>query len=826
MPEILLKEFRSAVEDTFRRYLFTLNFLSDGEPQLREAFRNALRGRDVFSRDPLVSVIPAYKPGESVEHLISRSDAPLLHPKLSRLAAGGFDPQRPLYEHQVTSIKKACANKNIVVATGTGSGKTECFLLPLLDDALRNPGPGLRAIIVYPLNALANDQLDRLRRLLSGLPEITFGRYTGDTKWQRSDFTEEQQRMSPSNERLSRTEIREKPPHILLTNFAMLEYLLLRPKDNDIFREQRLRYVVLDEAHTYSGAQGIDVSLLMRRLQQAFPACRLQFILTSATMGSDTAGIANFAQTLTGGPYEQENVIVGNPIRSFDQDLDPARSLALYQSSVSSDQGLKDWLDHLDDATELRSRLMGSCLSSRVNGQSETAGKLLASILKANRELQRLHELASERPQTIQELSSRLWESDSPDACRVTEWMVALGSRAVDDPEVSAPLLPARYHFFLRSLRGASLCLSTSCASRASHAGTIWSNIILDDVTACPVCSASTAPLLTCSQCGTPYIRVNVSDGKWHAVQSGFEDSDTHLLFWAGDSEDEDDESEEEEGELTKPAELCVSCQAIEIGGQLGLVCCENPMRCLLKVVVTKRPNGLLSRCPVCAGRAQPFPSVLRDFNTGEDAATAVIAEAVIRRLPSETTLKAKPADGRRLLCFSDSRQRAAYFAPYLARTTAETQYMGPLLEATLAAASRAGSDGASFEEISEEFTKVVLRQKYVVVRDRLDNGEYASSIKRAGQLTSSDKRALGRECMVSLFDHFTASPGADAICPVWLWPFLTLRGPTKSENSCRRIYSGFSARAGTRETRSSSGVFGFSRGERHLRFQRLFSLN
>ena len=80
----------------------------------------------------------------------------------------------------------------------------------------------------------------------------------------------------------------------------MLEYLLLRPKDSDIFREQHLKYVILDEAHTYSGAQGIEVSLLMRRLQQAFPQCALQFILTSATLGNDKRGIANFGRNLTG----------------------------------------------------------------------------------------------------------------------------------------------------------------------------------------------------------------------------------------------------------------------------------------------------------------------------------------------------------------------------------------------------------------------------------------------------------------------------------------------------------------------------------------------
>ena len=759
MPEINVRNFRAHLEGTFRRYLFTLNFLPDSERELREAFRAALDAKDVFSRDPLLSVIPSYGLAESVEDLIARSGPPFLHRSLASLSQGGFGPLRPLYEHQVRSIDLVQRGHSIVVASGTGSGKTECFLLPVLDDALRHPGPGVRAIVIYPLNALANDQLGRLRKILRGLPEITFGRYTGDTKWNEGDASrEELNEVLKPNERFTREEIRSNPPHLLLTNFAMLEYLLLRPKDSDVFQQQRLRYVILDEAHVYSGAQGIDVSLLMRRLREAFPHCDLQFVLTSATMGNDKAAIAEFGRKLTAAVYSDGDVVLGKPINVFATDLERPIPLADYLATVPDEDALSSWLHALDDVQTLKDLASRSRIPVPVNAIREVrAGRFLSAWLRNNRELQQIHELASARPITLADAARRLWRSDNPDAVRVCEWMVALGSRAVADPELSPPLLPARYHFFFRGIRSASVCLSTTCRERSSHPGTGWSHLILDDPPNCPSCGAGLLPLLTCVHCGTPFVRVAEVNQKWQAIEPGVS-ANIHILTWTADTEAEDDENENEEAEASRPAQLCLHCRAISLGGQLLLPCCDKPEIADLRVVLTERADGLLARCPICAGRAQPFPTVLRDFGTGEDAATAVLAEATIRELPPESP--GKPADGRRLLCFSDSRQRAAYFAPYLGRTTAETQYMKPLLDAIRLAVRRSEGAGASFSEIAEAFAESIRRLDYVVVREPIgDSGEYKSTIKRSRSLLPADRQEMKRQCMISLFQHFTASP-------------------------------------------------------------------
>jgi ATP-dependent helicase YprA (DUF1998 family) len=304
MREVNVHDFSNTVTSTFQRYLFTRNLISDNEPDLRQAFWNQLQLRECFARPPLLSTIPSYRTSLSIEELIARQGPPHLHDGLRKLDTTELDTRRPLYEHQVKSIELAQRLRSFVVATGTGSGKTECFLLPILDDALRNPGPGVRAILIYPMNALANDQLDRLRNLLRVIPHVTFGRYTGDTPWDLSEVSEEERsEIRKPNERFTREEIRNSPPHILLTNFAMMEYLLLRPGDNPIFQQRALRFIVLDEAHTYTGAQGIEVSLLMRRIRECYPKSPLQFILTSATLSDadqeSRAKVADFGRRLT-----------------------------------------------------------------------------------------------------------------------------------------------------------------------------------------------------------------------------------------------------------------------------------------------------------------------------------------------------------------------------------------------------------------------------------------------------------------------------------------------------------------------------------------------
>ena len=154
-----------------------------------------------------------------------------------------------------------------VLSTGTGSGKTEAFLIPILNHLLREEEAGtlnqagVRALLLYPMNALANDQMKRLRRILQHYPQITFGRYinieeTPDKKNVAQEYFRKTYPDEPEidNELKSREEMHTAPPHILLTNYAMLEYLLLRPAASPLFdgdTGRHWRFIVIDEAHVY-----------------------------------------------------------------------------------------------------------------------------------------------------------------------------------------------------------------------------------------------------------------------------------------------------------------------------------------------------------------------------------------------------------------------------------------------------------------------------------------------------------------------------------------------------------------------------------------------
>ena len=245
------------VEERYRRYLETTFYFKD--PILRTSFRNCLDAGHL-SKGPYLEATPVFKREKKVGEL--------LRELFRTLPDQGFMKalleERLLYCHQEEAIRKVFRDaSNVVVATGTGSGKTEAFLYPILLHLYREfqcgkLGSGVRALILYPMNALANDQQARLGEICKRLGEagspfkFTFGQYIGETPEDENDSKRHARDRIANGlpgEIVLRKELRENPPHILLTNYSMLEYLLIRPEDSSLFDNGRARwwtFLVLD----------------------------------------------------------------------------------------------------------------------------------------------------------------------------------------------------------------------------------------------------------------------------------------------------------------------------------------------------------------------------------------------------------------------------------------------------------------------------------------------------------------------------------------------------------------------------------------------------
>ena len=261
--------------------------------------------RGAFWPDPLLQLNPAYEAGGSVEELVAAGG---LHPECAKIfrrkSETDYGTSLQLYRHQVEAIAAAERGEPYVVTTGTGSGKSLTYIIPIVDHVLRRgTGRGIQAIVIYPMNALANSQFEELGKYLQrgypeGKPPVTYARYTGQ------ESVEE------------RNSIIADPPDILLTNYVMLELLLTRHHERKLIGAARdLRFLVLDELHTYRGRQGADVAMLVRRCRQAFSGERMLCAGTSATMASDgtrsqrRAAIASVASVIFGQTVGPDRVI-------------------------------------------------------------------------------------------------------------------------------------------------------------------------------------------------------------------------------------------------------------------------------------------------------------------------------------------------------------------------------------------------------------------------------------------------------------------------------------------------------------------------------------
>jgi len=294
---------------------YVRSFVQIREPRLQDYVTQRLTDEALWPQ-PLIQMNPSFEPGGWIDDLVRQRT---LHDECQRIfkiksAEDPLGAAMRLHRHQVDAIEAAGRDVNYVLTTGTGSGKSLSYIIPIVNHVLRHGrGKGIQAIVVYPMNALCNSQYGELEKFLrvgysKGNEPVRFDRYTGQESRERRD------------------EIAKSPPDILLTNYVMLELLLTRPFERALVNAaQGLKFLVLDELHTYRGRQGADVALLVRRVREACRAKDMLCVGTSATMASggsyaeQRAKIADVASRLFGAEVTPENVIGETLSRATDE---------------------------------------------------------------------------------------------------------------------------------------------------------------------------------------------------------------------------------------------------------------------------------------------------------------------------------------------------------------------------------------------------------------------------------------------------------------------------------------------------------------------------
>ncbi len=571
------------------------------------------------SNGPFVEIKDSFRSGNTIEDLISNGTLSPLFKDLEKDKR--YSPKlpvsRPLYLHQEKAIEKIVVGKNVVVSTGTGSGKTNCFVIPVINELLREKeqgklNDGVRAIFIYPMNALANDQIKGLREILMVYPDIRFGVYNGGTENKEADAIKLYEAMYANekypelrkrlpNEELSRDAMKLHPPHILFTNYAMLEHMLFRPGDDTIFTNSNFKYVVLDEAHVYAGATGIETAFLMGRLKGRINGEREpQFILTSATLGDGSVKsnerVVEFAERLTGCNFSADDIITAYRDN-------PLKSPVTYKYPIQLFIDLANEENFFEDV--LKKYTLGITYSQ------DKEREILYDIISSSDLYTKMRSLGSLI--TLAEFANKL-EISQQEAVA----FVSLCANAIKN---SKPLVDIRYHYFIKALDGCYLAIDYEDS---------LSLIRKDYFLLSYEKSAKMFEIAVCEDCGEIAIVGKVVNDKLVRASILDERNFYQVHFNEDLYEYEEDNNEDDIKTKSKKKEdtkfyLCKTCGAIvaEDEAHNNWCTCGNTQ----KIKISKLTKD---DCLNCGG-------TLRRFNLGYDAATGVVATSLYEQIPEYT---------------------------------------------------------------------------------------------------------------------------------------------------------------------------------------------
>jgi DEAD/DEAH box helicase domain-containing protein len=594
---------------------------------LRELAKEAGRPGALIA-DPVIEVARAWEPADQpLSGLAPELLSADLVAALDGAHASQMPAERPPYAHQLAAWRAALEDRqSVLVTAGTGAGKTECFLIPVLQDclALARQGSGIRAILIYPLNALIESQRERLSAWVLGLGgRVRFALLNGDTpetEW-------EAKIKSDRFELRSREAIRRNPPEILVTNITMLEYLLLRGADQAILQASQgaLRWVVLDEAHSYAGSQAAEMALLLRRVRASFGVqdADVRLIATSATIGGEDRTqekLAVFAAALADQDPTDVAVIEGRerrpdlPPATTDTPLDPAVLTAMTPDQLGSRL-----------ATHPRVQRLRHDLSQAGRTLSQVA-QTLTNDATAHAEALRLLEL----------FGQAVWQG--------------------------RPLLPWRAHMFHRAQGGIWACPDAACPHRAPELkaeGSCWpfGAVYLAPRSVCG-CGAPVYEAVSCTECGVVHLQGLLTQG----AQARLDPPDP------GEGDDFALDAEPEEDDAPSPTGsvgwVAAPSQGGGYAGWLAADCrwFDNaPPEGNRAFVLRLMDDPAVRGCCAQAGRAG-----MMGLRFGPNFLIGNGVSGLLDDLAPPDGRPGLPSGGRRAISFSDSRQGVARLAAKL----------------------------------------------------------------------------------------------------------------------------------------------------------------
>ncbi|MFI6458612.1 protein kinase [Streptosporangium amethystogenes] len=635
--------------------------------------------------DPWLSLNPFFASGGTVLELATEG---VLHPECARIFQAGKTEDgtvcdgRPLtlHRHQREAIDTARSGASYVLTTGTGSGKSLSYIVPIVDKVLRDrerEGPKarrrVRAIIVYPMNALANSQIKELDKYLRdgygpGREPVTYARYTGQENEER------------------RKEIRDNPPDILLTNYVMLELMLTRPGDRRslIKMAKGLEFLVFDELHTYRGRQGADVALLIRRVREACQAERLQCIGTSATISSEgtaedrRTAVSRVATTLFGTEVGSEYVIGETLVRATDEapDTVPVERLRAPGAPRAYADLVKDPL--------------ARWIETRFGLAVDETGRLVR-----------------QRPAKIEEAALELAEDSgltADDCARAIRRTLEAGSEA-RNPVTERPLFAFRLHQFLSKGDTVYVTLEDKPARHLTRDYQLVQpgsdgKILL--------------PLAFCRECGQEYPTVwrtekngrVVYEPRRDTAATGGRAGDGYLYIdsdrpWPSTPEDviadrrlpeswlEIDERGQEvvraSYRVRLPRAVTVDAYGVEGQGELKAAFIPSPFLFCMHCGVSYEQV-----------RGKDFAKLATLDQEGRSSATSLVSASIVRSL-KEVPAEALKKEARKLLTFVDNRQDASLQAGHFNDFVQIVQLRGALYQA----AFEVGEEGINHEDLA-----------------------------------------------------------------------------------------------------------------------------